>query len=113
MIKMDDLNELRDLIQKIGVKVDFTSQESGQTLKEVFELEKKYIQNNKILITDRLRINDLENKYEALMMEWSVSENDRMQLDDQLNELKEQVKKLEDDVRQLYTKGSPYIPLKE
>ena len=43
---INKLSELTDLIQKIGVKVDFTSNESGQALKEIAELKKLFDNHN-------------------------------------------------------------------
>ena len=41
------LAKLEKIIQKIGVKLDFTSQESGQALKDIAELRNQ-IQNNSV-----------------------------------------------------------------
>ena len=43
------LAKLKELIQKIGVKLDFTSQEAGQSLKEIAELKDKFENHQHLL----------------------------------------------------------------
>ena len=63
------IEELEKIIQKIGVKTDFTSQESGQALKEIAELRNQ-IQNNSV--ADLNHYNELKEQIKLQAFDMSI-----------------------------------------
>jgi len=82
------IEELENIVQKMGVKVDFTSQESGQALKEIASL-RNLIQGN--AVSDLNHYNELKEKLklERKVKVWDAKVINRM--NKKLNELKERV----------------------